>query len=167
MGDQPTDPGKARTLLIVCHANVSRSIMAEAILRRMLIERGAADRFRIVSGGVAYYGTAYNNHPDSLAKINKPVMLLNGALDARIGAAMPMIDSVMKANGKTYEGHNYPNAIHGFLRAQGDSAFVRDSTAPDGRRLNTVAMEGNTAATKDAWPRTIAFLRKHLGATQQ
>lgn len=55
MGDQPTDPRKPRTLLIVCHANVSRSIMAEAILHRMLIERGAADRFRIVSGGVAYY----------------------------------------------------------------------------------------------------------------
>jgi carboxymethylenebutenolidase len=115
------------------------------------------------SGGVAFYGTAYGNNPDSLAKITKPLMLLNGALDARIGAAMPTIDSIMKAGGKDYSAMNYPNAIHGFLRAQGDSAFVRDSTAPDGRRLNTVAMQGNVEATKDAWPRTIAFLKKNLG----
>lgn len=115
------------------------------------------------SGGVAFYGTAYNNNADSLAKISKPLMLLNGAQDARIGAAMPAIDSIMKAGGKDYVGINYPNAIHGFLRAQGDSAFVRDSTAPDGRRLNTVAMEGNTKATADAWPRTVAFLKKNLG----
>ncbi|MND05042.1 hypothetical protein D3C83_256090 [compost metagenome] len=69
----------------------------------------------------------------------------------------------MKAGGKDYSAMNYPNAVHGFLRAQGDSAFVRDSTAPDGRRLNTVAMQGNVEATKDAWPRTIAFLKKNLG----
>lgn len=43
------------SVLIVCHANVSRSVMAEAILRRMLDERGLSDRFDIVSGGVAYY----------------------------------------------------------------------------------------------------------------
>jgi len=115
------------------------------------------------SGGVAYYGLAYTSEADSIAKINQPVMLLNGALDARIGAAMPAIDSLMKAKGKDYSGHNYPDAIHGFLRAQDDSAFVRDSTAPDGRRLNTVAMAGNAAATKDAWPRTVAFLKKNLG----
>ncbi len=115
------------------------------------------------SGGVAFYGTAYGNHPDSLAKINTPLLMLNGALDARIGAALPAIDSIMKAGRKDYAWMNYPDAVHGFLRAQGDSAFVRDSTAPGGRRLNTVAMAGNVAATADAWPRTIAFLRKHLG----
>ena len=38
---------------------------------------------------------------DSLAKITKPVMLLSGSKDARIGAAMPAIDSTMKALGKT------------------------------------------------------------------
>lgn len=115
------------------------------------------------SGGVAFYGTAYNNSVDSLAKINKPVLMLNGANDARIGAQLPAIDSIMKANKKDYAFQNYKDAIHGFLRAQGDSAFVRDSTAPDGRRLNTVAMQGNTAATADAWPRTVAFLKKNLG----
>jgi len=109
------------------------------------------------SGGVAFYGTAYFNGPmpiaDSLAKINNPVMLLNGARDARIGAAMPPIDSMMKAGKKDYFGMNYPDAIHGFLRAQGDTSARRD----------TVAEKGNVAATADAWPRTLAFLRKNLG----
>ena len=115
------------------------------------------------SGGVAFYGTSYATDADSLAKINKPVLMLNGANDARIGAQLPGIDSIMKAKGKDYAFMNYKDAIHGFLRAQGDSAFVRDSTAPDGRRLNTVAMAGNVEATKDAWPRTVAFLKKNLG----
>ncbi len=42
-------------VLIVCHANVSRSVMAEAILRTMLDAHGVAERFKIESGGVAYY----------------------------------------------------------------------------------------------------------------
>ncbi len=49
------NPPPKRSILIVCHANVSRSVMAEAILRRMLSDRGVADLFEIESGGVAYY----------------------------------------------------------------------------------------------------------------
>lgn len=41
-------------VLIVCHANTSRSIMAHVLLRKMLTERGA-DHIRIRSGGVAIY----------------------------------------------------------------------------------------------------------------
>jgi protein-tyrosine-phosphatase len=44
-----------RTILIICHANTSRSAIAEALLRKMLAERGAAHRYRIESGGVAPY----------------------------------------------------------------------------------------------------------------
>lgn len=46
---------RAAVILIVCHANVSRSVMAEAILRQMLRDRGIEHRFEIQSGGVAYY----------------------------------------------------------------------------------------------------------------
>jgi len=44
-----------RTILIICHANTSRSAIAEALLRKMLAEQGAADRYRIESGGIAPY----------------------------------------------------------------------------------------------------------------
>jgi carboxymethylenebutenolidase len=107
-------------------------------------------------GGVAYYGLPYMNgaapNADSLAKITKPVMLLSGSKDQRIGAAMPAVDSMMKALGKSYVGVNYPGAIHGFLRAQNDPKAQRDEAEE----------QANLAAAKDAWPRTLDFLRRNL-----
>jgi len=121
------------------------------------------------SGGVAFYGLPYvsGGRPatatepavpatlvaDSLAKIRVPVMLLNGSKDARIAAAMPALDSMMKAMGKTYTGMNYEGAVHGFLRAQDDPRAQRDEAEE----------QANLAAAKDAWPRTVAFLKQRLG----
>ncbi len=42
-------------MLIVCHANTSRSIVAEAVLRRLLAERGLGDAIEVRSGGIAPY----------------------------------------------------------------------------------------------------------------
>jgi carboxymethylenebutenolidase len=107
------------------------------------------------AGGVAYYGLPYMDgavpNRDSLAKIKTPVMLLSGARDARIGAAMPAVDSMMKALGKSYVGINYPGAGHGFLRTQDDSTAQ-----------NPAWQQADLAATKDAWPRTVAFLKTNL-----
>jgi carboxymethylenebutenolidase len=121
-------------------------------------------------GGVAFYGLPYmaGGSPatattpavpgtlvaDSLAKIRVPVMLLNGSKDARISTAMPALDSIMKALGKTYTGMNYEGAVHGFLRAQDDPKAQRDEAEE----------QANLAAVKDAWPRTVAFLKQRLGS---
>ena len=109
------------------------------------------------SGAVAFYGTPYVTNrrpdPDSLAKIHVPMMLLSGAKDARIGALMPAIDSTMQALGKDYFGRNYEGAIHGFMRAQDDPRQQRD----------VAEEQANLAAAQDAWPRTVAFLKKQLG----
>jgi len=120
------------------------------------------------SGGVAYYGLPYTSGgspatataaavpativADSLAKIKVPVMLLNGSKDARIAAAMPALDSIMKSLGKSYTGINYEGATHGFLRAQNDPKAQRDEAEE----------AANLAASKDAWPKTVAFLKKQL-----
>ncbi|HZI42860.1 MAG TPA: dienelactone hydrolase family protein [Gemmatimonadaceae bacterium] len=108
-------------------------------------------------GGVAYYGLPYMNgavpNTDSLMKISKPVVLLSGSKDQRIGAAMPAVDSAMKALGKSYTGINYPGAIHGFLRAQND---------PKAPQRDEAEEQANLAAAKDAWPRTLDFLRRNL-----
>jgi len=121
-------------------------------------------------GGVAFYGAFPYTLPgtpatatspaapgpiatDSLAKIKAPVMLLNGSADARIGAQMPAIESAMKSLGKEYAGTNYDGAIHGFLRAQ-DDPNANGQPAPAG--------QANLAATKDGWPKTVAFLKKNL-----
>ncbi len=116
------------------------------------------------SGGVAFYGTPYMSGAvpiaDSMAKITRPVMLLSGSKDARIGAAMPAIDSTMKALGKSYTGTNYDGAVHGFLRAQDDPKAATpqcDEACANKERAD------NLAATKDGWPKTVAFLKKNLG----
>lgn len=110
------------------------------------------------SGGVAFYGAPFAKgqgpDTDSLAKITKPVMLLSGAKDARIGAMMPAVDSAMKAMNKWYYGSNYPGAVHGFMRAQDD---------PKSPTRDEAEEQANMAAAKDAWPRTIAFLKTNLG----
>jgi len=109
------------------------------------------------AGAVGYYGLPYMNGAepiaDSLAKIKVPVMLFNGSKDARIGAAMPAVDSVMKRLGKTYTSKNYDGATHGFMRSQDDPKATRD-----------LAEEAaNLAATKDAWPKTVEFFKRNLG----
>jgi carboxymethylenebutenolidase len=121
------------------------------------------------SGGVAFYGLPYTSggspatattaavpagiNVDSIKKIKQPVMLLNGSKDARIAALMPSLESIMKANKKKYSGTNYEGATHGFLRAQDDPKAARDQAEE----------AANLAATKDGWPKTIAFLKKNLG----
>jgi carboxymethylenebutenolidase len=65
--------------------------------------------------------------------------------DARVGATVPPADSAMRAMGKTFAVHSFSGAGHGFLRQQ------------DGKN------GANMAATRQAWPLTIDFLRKNLG----
>jgi len=109
------------------------------------------------AGAVAYYGLPPMNGTapvtDSLKKITKPVMLLSGSNDGRISAGMPGVDSAMVALRKQYSGKNYEGAEHGFLRVQGDPK------TPPNEAMNAA----NVAATKDAWPRTLAFLKANLG----
>ena len=95
-----------------------------------------------LDAAVVYYGTS----PDAadLAKIKAPVLGLYGGDDARVGATVPPAEAEMKKLGKTFEPHFYEGAGHGFLRAQDD----RDGA--------------NLKATRQAWPRTISFLRDRL-----
>jgi carboxymethylenebutenolidase len=92
---------------------------------------------------VVYYGTA--PALPTLASVKVPVLGLYGGEDARVGATVPPTDSAMKALGKSYEHHTFPGAGHGFLRQQ------------DGQS------GANLAASRQAWPMTIAFFRTNLG----
>ncbi len=95
-----------------------------------------------LNAAVVYYGTS----PEAadLAKIKAPVLGLYGGDDARVGATVPPAEAEMKKLGKTYEPHFYDGAGHGFLRAQDDRQGA------------------NLKATKQAWPRTVSFLRDRL-----
>lgn len=96
-----------------------------------------------LGASVVYYGSPPS--AEEMAAIKAPVLGLYGGNDARINATIAPTDSTMKQLGKAYEYHIFEGAGHGFLRAQ------------DGN-------EANTAASKQAWPRTVAFLRAKLGS---
>lgn len=93
-------------------------------------------------GSVVYYGTS----PDSLTltRVKAPVIGFYGGDDERVDATIEPAQKALKKLGKSYEPHVFDGAGHGFLRAQSQ----RDGA--------------NLKATQQAWPLTIAFLKKHL-----
>jgi len=91
---------------------------------------------------VVFYGTS----PDSalLERIQAPVQGHYGGDDARVNATIEPAQRRLAERKRPYEAHVYEGAGHGFLRQQ-------------------AGREGaNLRASRAAWPRTIAFLRKHL-----
>ncbi|HEX5831478.1 MAG TPA: dienelactone hydrolase family protein [Gemmatimonadaceae bacterium] len=96
-----------------------------------------------LGAAVVYYGGS--PEPARLASVRAPVLGLYGSDDARVNATVPPADSAMKALGRTFEPHTFDGAGHGFLRQQ------------DGRG------GANLAATRQAWPLTVGWFRKHLG----
>jgi len=91
---------------------------------------------------VVYYGVS----PDSLTltRIKPPVMAFYGGDDERVDATIDPAKKIMEKQHKKYEPHVYAGAGHGFLRAQSQ----RDGA--------------NLKAAQQAWPATIAFLKKQL-----
>jgi carboxymethylenebutenolidase len=95
-----------------------------------------------LGASVVYYGTS----PDSaaLASVRAPVLGFYGENDARVNATIPRARAALASGDRTYEPVILPGAGHGFLRAQ------------DGQN------GANLAATRVAWPRTVAWFHKYL-----
>ena len=89
---------------------------------------------------VVFYGAPI---PDEsvMAKVKAPVIAFAGTDDIRVSEATQAADAKMKKLGKSYEFHIYQHATHGFMEYQ--------------------QVGGNPEATKDAWPRAMAFLKKY------
>ena len=97
-----------------------------------------------LDAAVVYYGTSPET--ERLAGVKAPVLGLYGGDDQRVNATIEPAAAELKKLGRSYEHEIYDGAGHGFLRDQ------------QGR-------EGaNRKAAEQAWPRTVAFLRKHLEA---
>ena len=97
-----------------------------------------------LDAAVAFYGAAPAKQVQ-LKNTKAPVLALYGGNDARVNTTIPAADSALRAAGVSFEKEVYPGAGHGFLRQQ------------EGQN------GANLAATQAAWPRTLAFFRKHLG----
>lgn len=48
-------PAPCRRILIICHANTSRSVIAEGLLKKMVEERALSQHLSVESGGIAAY----------------------------------------------------------------------------------------------------------------
>ena len=97
-----------------------------------------------LDAAVVYYGSSPAEGA-AYADISAPVLGLYGGDDQRVNATIPVAQEALGELGKTYEVEIYDGAGHGFLRAQADREGA------------------NMTATEQAWDRTIAFLREHLG----
>lgn len=87
----------------------------------------------------------YGGQPDAeqVPLIQAPLLLQFGELDARVNKGWPAYEAALKANGKEYTAHTYPEANHGF---HNDTTPRYDETA-----------------AKLAWQRTIDFFTEKLG----
>jgi carboxymethylenebutenolidase len=96
-----------------------------------------------LAASVAYYGTPLP--AEDVPKVKAALLLHYAGLDERINAGIPAYEAALKANGKPYELFVYEGANH---------AFNND----------TNAARYDKEAADLAWGRTVAFLKKHLGA---
>ena len=90
---------------------------------------------------VVFYGDG-PRVPSDYARIETPVLGLYGG-ELQTAETLPRAREAMAAAGKSFEGIVYDGATV-FLKAQ-------------------EGLDANRRATEDAWPRTLAFLREHLG----
>ena len=95
-----------------------------------------------LNAAVVYYGSAPKD-ADGLKNIACPVAGFYGGDDARVTQTVEPTAAAMKAAGKRFTPQTYEGAGHGFLRQQ-------------------TARPANAEASKEAWPATIAFLRRYL-----
>jgi carboxymethylenebutenolidase len=110
------------------------------------ISFGYATRQPALKASVVFYGTSPAK--EALAGIQAPVLGLYGGNDARVNATVAPAAEELKRLGKSYETETYEGAGHAFLRQL------------DGQG------GANLKAAQAAWPRTLAFLRKHLEAAR-
>lgn len=99
-----------------------------------------ASESELLKAAVVFYGSA--PAAEKIAKVRVPVLGIYGETDERITSKVPEVAEIMKKSGKRFEYKIYPGAGH---------AFYNDT----GERYNE-------AAAKDAFTRTLAFLRENL-----
>jgi carboxymethylenebutenolidase len=95
---------------------------------------------KLLHACVVFYGST--PPLEDLPKVHCPVLGLYGGTDERITSKVPETAEAMKKAGKDYTYHIYPGAGHAFF--------------------NDTGANYNANAAKDAWPRTLTFLRKTL-----
>jgi len=97
-----------------------------------------------LGGELAAAAPFYGGAPPAaeVAKIKGAMLIHHGALDKTLADAYPAQEAELKKNNVRYEGHVYPNSVHGFFN---------DATP---ERYNKVAAE-------QAWTRTLEWFNQY------
>jgi carboxymethylenebutenolidase len=95
-----------------------------------------------LGAAVVYYGTSPAT--DALGRVRAPLLGLYGGDDARVNATVPAARAELERLGRRFEVETYDGAGHAFLRQL------------DGRG------GANLRAARQAWPRTVSFLKETL-----
>src|SRR5664280_135937 len=156
----PADEDKARDMIGTLNADETARRIAAAV---PFLERhaestgkvgavgfcwggGMVNRIAVLAGdlkaGIAYYGA--QPPAEQVKSIQAPLLLHYAGLDQRINAGIPAYEAALKAAGKRFAVHVYPNVNH---------AFNNDT----GNRYDK-------AAADLAWSRSMAFFKENLGA---
>jgi carboxymethylenebutenolidase len=101
-----------------------------------------ATRLPDLDAGVPFYGNP--PAPEEAAKVKAPLLVHLAGVDERINAAWPAYEAALKAAKVDVTVHRYPGTQHGF----------NNDTTP----------RYDAPAAKQAWDRSIAFLKSHLAA---
>ena len=104
------------------------------------VSNAAAVAYPELGAAVPFYGM--QARAEDVPRIQAPLLLHYAGLDERVNAGWPAYEAALKAHGKTYEAHIYPDVNHG---------FHNDSTP-----------RYDQAAAELAWDRSIAWFKQHL-----
>ena len=96
-----------------------------------------------LAAAVPFYGGATN--PAMVPNIKAAILIHHGALDANAVKNWPDQEANLKKAGVTYEGHIWPNSVHGFFNDATPERYNKE-TAPK------------------AWDRTIEWFNKYVRA---
>jgi carboxymethylenebutenolidase len=107
---------------------------------------GVANTLAVIMGpdlaaAAPFYGAA--TKPEDVPKIKAAILINHGALDKGSVDAWPAQEASLKANHITYEGHIWPNSVHGFFNDATPERY-------------------NRAAAQQAWSRTIEWFNQYV-----
>ncbi len=159
-GGTPPDEDKARGMIAALNLDETVQRLAAAVpyLQRHPESNGKVGAVGFCWGGdrtnllataspdlgavVVYYGVA--PPADLVPAIRAPLLLHYAGLDSRVNASIAAYEAALKAAGKRYTIHMYPNVNHAF-------------------NADTNPARYDKAAADLAWDRTLAFLKENLG----
>jgi carboxymethylenebutenolidase len=94
-----------------------------------------------LAAAAPFYGAAPK--PEDVPKIKAAILIHHGALDKNLAEAYPAQEAELKKNNIRYEGHIYPNSVHGFFNDATPERY-------------------NKASAEKAWTRTIEWFNQYV-----